>query len=361
MVKLIIQIPCYNEEATLGVTLAQLPRRLPGVDVIEWLIVDDGSKDRTVEVARRGGVDHVVRLPGHKGLSRAFLAGLEACLDAGADVIVNTDADNQYNAADIPKLLAPILAGQAEMVIGARPIDEIQHFSPLKKCLQKLGSWVVARASRTQVADAASGFRAMNRAAAMRMHVFNDYTYTLETIIQAGRKGMSVVSVPIRTNGELRPSRLVKSIPTYVRRQFFTITRIFMTYRPFRFFAFPGVALFGFGLVVALRFLWFYVTEGGSGHVQSLILSALCMGMGFFLFVVGLLADLISVNRQLLERIDWRVQVLEDKLGHARSGEVPYPSSNGPRSREACEQQSEPEASATAALDPLLTLRAPSR
>jgi glycosyltransferase involved in cell wall biosynthesis len=321
MVKLIIQIPCYNEEATLGLTLAQLPRRLPGIDVVEWLVIDDGSKDRTAEVARQGGVDHVVRLPGHKGLARGFLAGLQACLDAGADVIVNTDADNQYNAEDIPKLIAPILAGQADMVVGARPIDEIKHFSALKKLLQKLGSWVVARASRTRVADAASGFRALSRAAAMQMHVFNEYTYTLETIIQAGQKGLTVVSVAIRTNEDLRPSRLVKSIPTYVRRQFFTISRIFMTYKPFRFFAFPGAVLLVFGLLVAFRFLWFYFTEGGSGHVQSLILSALCMGTGFFLLVVGLLADLISVNRRLLERIDWRVQVLEDRLSRARSGE----------------------------------------
>jgi glycosyltransferase involved in cell wall biosynthesis len=318
MRKLIIQIPCYNEEATLGVALSALPREIPGVDAVEWLIIDDGSTDKTVEVARAHRVDHIVRLPGHRGLARAFVAGLEASLRAGADLIVNVDADNQYCADDIPQLIAPILAGQADIVVGARPISEIEHFSPLKKLLQKLGSWVVRLASKTDIPDAPSGFRAMSRDAAMRLHVFNEYTYTLETIIQAGQKGMVVTSVPIRTNRDLRPSRLVTSIPNYIRRQVLTLLRIFMTYRPFRFFAVPGIALFSLGMLIGLRFLYFYVTQRGAGHIQSLILAALLMGMGSFLAIVGLLADLISVNRQLLERVDWRVQKIEEHLNREK-------------------------------------------
>ncbi len=318
MRKLIIQIPCYNEEATLGVALSALPREIPGVDAVEWLIIDDGSTDKTVEVARAHRVDHIVRLPGHRGLARAFVAGLEASLRAGADLIVNVDADNQYCADDIPQLIAPILAGQADIVVGARPISEIEHFSPLKKLLQKLGSWVVRLASKTDIPDAPSGFRAMSRDDAMRLHVFNEYTYTLETIIQAGQKGMVVTSVPIRTNRDLRPSRLVTSIPNYIRRQVLTLLRIFMTYRPFRFFAVPGIALFSLGMLIGLRFLYFYVTQRGAGHIQSLILAALLMGMGSFLAIVGLLADLISVNRQLLERVDWRVQKIEEHLNREK-------------------------------------------
>jgi glycosyltransferase involved in cell wall biosynthesis len=321
MRKLIIQIPCYNEETALGVTLSALPREIPGVDVVEWLIIDDGSTDKTVEVARANGVDHIVRLPRHQGLARAFIAGLDASLGAGADLIVNADADNQYCADDIPRLIAPILAGEAEIVVGARPISEIEHFSPVKKLLQKLGSWVVRRASNTDIADAPSGFRAMSRDAAMRLHVFNEYTYTLETIIQAGQKGMVIASVPIRTNEDLRPSRLVKSIPDYIRHQVLTLLRIFMTYRPFRFFAVPGIALLSLGLLIGLRFIYFYATSRGAGHIQSLILAALLMGMGTFLAIVGLLADLISVNRQLLEQVDWRVQRIEGRLKDDRESE----------------------------------------
>jgi glycosyltransferase involved in cell wall biosynthesis len=321
MRKLIIQIPCYNEEGTLGVALSALPREIPGVDVVEWLIIDDGSTDKTVEVAKAHGVDHIVRLPRHQGLASAFVAGLEASLGAGADLIVNVDADNQYCADDIPQLIAPILIGKADIVVGARPISEIEHFSPLKKLLQKLGSWVVRLASKTDIADAPSGFRAMSRDAAMRLHVFNDYTYTLETIIQAGQKGMVVTSVPIRTNKDLRPSRLVTSIPDYIRHQVLTLLRIFMTYQPFRFFAVPGIALFSLGMLIGLRFLYFYVTRAGAGHIQSLILAALLMGMGSFLTIVGLLADLISVNRQLLERVDWRVQKIEETLKDKQAGE----------------------------------------
>jgi glycosyltransferase involved in cell wall biosynthesis len=312
--RLIIQIPCYNEEATLAITLSALPRQLPDIDKVEWLIIDDGSKDRTVEVARQYGVDHVVRLPRNQGLAKGFMAGLDACLKAGADIIVNTDADNQYCADDIPKLIEPIVRGEAEIVVGARPIDEIGHFSPLKKALQKLGSWVVRIASKTDIPDAPSGFRAMSRKAAMQLNVFNEYTYTLETIIQAGQKNMAIVSVPIRTNSDLRPSRLVKSIPSYVQRSILTIVRIFMTYKPFRFFVVPGVIAFAIGFLIGLRFLYHYMVGQGAGHIQSLILAALLMGTGFFLGVTGLIADLIAVNRKLLEKLDVRLRQVEENM-----------------------------------------------
>ena len=311
--KLIIQIPCYNEESTLEVTIKALPRQIAGVDRVELLIIDDGSSDKTAEVARRLGVDHIVQHYQNLGLARAFMTGVEACLQRGADIIVNTDADNQYCADCIPDLVNPILANEAEIVIGARPIDEIDHFSKTKKWLQKIGTRAVGVASGMEILDAPSGFRAMSREAAMQMNVFSDYTYTLETIIQAGQKGMTVKSIPIQTNELLRPSRLVKSIPSYIRRQVLTIVRIFMTYRAFRFFAFPGILLFVAGFFVSLRFVFFYLMGDGGGHIQSLILSALLMGVGFFLVISGLLADLISVNRKLLEKINLRLQKLEDK------------------------------------------------
>ncbi len=314
MTKLIIQIPCYNEESTLPVTLAELPREVAGVDEVEWLVIDDGSGDRTSETARAHGVDHVVRLPRHQGLARAFVSGLDASLRAGADIIVNTDADNQYRAEDIPKLIEPILQGRAEIVVGARQISEIRDFSFAKKLLQRVGSWVIRRVSKTDVPDAPSGFRAINREAAMKLQVFNEYTYTVETIIQAGQKGMAITWVPVRTNDRLRPSRLVRSIPSYVRSQVLTMFRIFITYKPFRFFAFLGSLLFLGGFAIGARFLYFYFTGRGGGHVQSLILAALLMGSGFFLAVVGVLADLISVNRKLLERLDWRLQKVEEKV-----------------------------------------------
>jgi glycosyltransferase involved in cell wall biosynthesis len=316
--KVIIQIPCFNEEATLGLTLKSLPVALPGIDVVEWLVIDDGSTDATVQVAKSHGVHHVVVLPRHQGLAKAFTAGLEASLRAGGDIIVNTDADNQYCADDIPKLITPIIEGSAEIVIGARPIGESEHFTPTKRSLQKLGSWVVRLASRTDIPDAPSGFRAISRKAAMQLHVFNEYTYTLETIIQAGQKSMAITSVPVRTNPYSRPSRLFKNIPTYLHRQVSTIVRIFMTYRPFRFFAVPGGLLFLAGFAIGLRFFYFYLTAGGEGKVQSLILAALLMGSGFFLVVVGLLADLIGVNRNLLEGLDWKVQQIEEKLGNKK-------------------------------------------
>ncbi len=311
MTKLVIQIPCYNEEATLPETLAGLPREVPGVDEVEVLVVDDGSEDRTVEVAHEHGADHVHELGTHLGLARAFEAGLRVAVARGANVIVNTDADNQYRSDDIPKLVAPILDGEAEIVVGTRPIGEIEHFSPLKKGLQKLGSWVVRKVSGTEIPDAASGFRALSRDAAQRVKVFNDYSHTLETIIQAGHKGMAITSVPIRTNEQVRPSRLYGSLLGYLRRQAVTIVRIFMTYRSFEFFAMPGTVAFLAGFAIGLRFLWFFATGDGAGHVQSLILAALLMGTGFFLVVIGLLSDLASVNRKLLEDLDWRLRQIE--------------------------------------------------
>ncbi|HEY9887392.1 MAG TPA: glycosyltransferase family 2 protein [Candidatus Obscuribacterales bacterium] len=301
MVKLIIQIPCYNEEATLGLTLSELPTSLPGVDEVEWLIIDDGSRDRTVAVAQANGVKHIVQFPYNQGLAKAFMAGMEASVKAGADIIVNTDADNQYCAADIPKLIAPILQKEADMVIGARPIQDIKHFSPVKKKLQGFGSWVVRLASNTEIPDAPSGFRAFSREAALKFNVFNEYTYTLETIIQAGQRGMQVASVPIRTNGYLRPSRLVKSIPSYVQRSLFTILRIFMTYRPLRFFLFAGTVPFSLGFLIGIRWLILYFEGTPKSHVPSLILAAILMLMGFQLWILGLVADLLAVNRKILE------------------------------------------------------------
>ena len=318
MKKLVIQIPCYNEAGTLGATVQALPRAIPGIDSIEVLIIDDGSTDATVEVARANGVQHIVSILRNGGLARAFVAGLEASVQAGADIIVNTDADNQYNADDIPALVAPILAGKAEIVVGARPVADIRHFSPIKKMLQALGSWVVRRASDTEVADAPSGFRAMTRDAAQRLNVFSTYTYTLETIIQAGSKGMAIVSVPIRVNGETRPSRLIKSIPRYVLRSVVTILRIFITYRPLRFFATLGALVFGLGFVFGARFLYYYATERGEGHVQSLILASMLMSMGFIVGVTGILADLIAVNRLLLEQVSWRLRKIEEGLANTR-------------------------------------------
>ncbi len=311
--KVIIQIPCYNEEGTLGLTLAELPRQLPGVDVVEWLIINDGSVDRTVDVAIANGVDHVVHFDYNQGLAKAFMAGLEAGLKAGADIIVNTDADNQYCAADIPKLIAPILRGEADIVIGARPIAQTQHFSPVKKFLQKLGSGVVRLASSTDIPDAPSGFRAISRNAALQLNVFNPYTYTLETIIQAGQKGMAITSVPIRTNGFLRPSRLVKSIPSYVRRSILTILRIFMTYQPLKFFFLLGSVPFGLGTLLGVRWLWlFWFVDGvGRSRVPSLVLAAILILIGFQLWMLGLIADVLAVNRKLLEDVQLRLRRAE--------------------------------------------------
>jgi glycosyltransferase involved in cell wall biosynthesis len=316
--KLIIQIPCHNEEETLPVALRALPRQVQGFERVEWLIIADGCVDRTIEVARANGVDHVVDLGGHQGLARGFMAGLDAALRAGADVIVNTDADNQYNADDIPKLVEPILRGEAQIVVGARPITEIEHFSPLKKGLQKLGSWVVRFASATEVADAPSGFRAISRDAALRLNVFSEYTYTLETIIQAGQKGIPIASVPIRTNGYLRPSRLMKSMRSYIQRSILTILRIFITYRPLRFFLWVGALPFLAGVLLGARWLWLYFFDfdiSGRTHLPSLIAAAVCTLTGFLLWLLGLVGDLIAVNRKLLEDIQLRTKRLEYQRG----------------------------------------------
>lgn len=314
--KLIIQVPCYNEEQTLEITLAQLPREVPGFDVVEWLIIDDGSMDRTVEVARSNGVDHVVSMRHNQGLARGFMAGLEACLKLGADVIVNTDADNQYDASCIPDLVDPINRGVADIVVGERPIAETKHFSPIKKALQRLGSMAVRMASKTDIPDAPSGFRAIHRDAAMRLYVYSEYTYTLETIIQAGRKNMCITSVPVRTNADLRPSRLVKSISSYVRRSMMTILRIFLIYKSMR--VFIGIGLF-FGLLSAIlggRFIIAYFGGAGEGHVQSLILASILAMAAFICFAVGVIADLLAMNRSLLE--DIRTRLLRAEVDAAR-------------------------------------------
>ncbi len=311
MKKLIIQMPCLNEEGTLAVALKALPREVPGVDKVEWLIINDGSTDRTVEIAKENGVDHIVDLGTHHGLARGFVAGLDAGLRAGADIIVNTDADNQYNADDIPKLIEPILKGEAEIVVGARPITEIEHFSPLKKMLQKLGSWVVRAASGTDVADAPSGFRAMSRKAAMQLNVFSQYTYTLETIIQAGQKNMAITSVPIRTNGYLRPSRLMKSMRAYIQRSILTILRIFITYKPLRFFLWLGAFPFTAGFLLGVRWLWLYQIDPTRARTPSLILAAILILIGVQMWSMGVVADIIAVNRKLLEDIQQRVRRVE--------------------------------------------------
>lgn len=320
MTKLIIQIPCYNEEESLKITLSHLPRQLPGIDIIEWLIINDGSTDRTVEVAQANGVDYIVNFDYHRGLAKAFLAGIEACLKANADIIVNTDADNQYCADDIPKLLEPILSGRAEVVIGARPIRQIKHFSPTKKFLQKLGSWIVRLASNTNIPDAPSGFRAISRNAALRLNVFNDYTYTLETIIEAGQKGIPITSVPIRTNHYLRPSRLVKSIPAYVQQSLLTILRIFMTYKPLRFFLILGSIPFSLGSLLGVRWLILFFSGTPRTHVPSLILAAILIIIGFQLWMFGLVADLMAVNRKMLEDIQLRLRRLDLDSGNREQG-----------------------------------------
>lgn len=304
--KLIIQIPCLNEAATLPIALADLPKQIPGIDTIEVLVIDDGSRDETVNVARQHGVHHVVGFRSHQGLARAFMLGIQACLERGADIVVNTDADNQYCGADIEQLVRPILEDRADLVVGARPIGNIRHFSPVKKLLQRLGSWVVRRVSGTDVADAPSGFRAMSREVALVLNVFSDYTYTLETIIQAGQKNLRVVSVPIRVNGDLRPSRLVRNIFSYVRRSVLTMLRIFIIYRPLRFFLSVGVVPLLGGLLLGGRFLVYYLQGDGSGHIQSLILAAVLLLVAFQTCLLAILADLQSVNRRLLEDLQQR-------------------------------------------------------
>ena len=307
---LVIQIPCHNEEEVLPRVLASLPTRIDGIGRIIALVIDDGSADRTSEIARAHGAE-VLKLPVKRGLARAFLAGLERAVALGADIVVNTDGDNQYRGEDIPRIVEPIVRGQADLVIGTRPVASIQSFSTTKKVLQRLGSAATRFASSTTIEDAPSGFRAMTRDAAMRLHVFNRYTYTVETIIQAGQKGMSVVSVPVGVNPVTRPSRLMRGPASYIARQLNVMVRVFMTYRPFRFFAIPGIVIGGLGSVLLVRFLYFYLTGDGRGHVQSVVIGSMLAAVGFALVVVGLVADLISVNRQLLEDLDWRLRRVE--------------------------------------------------
>ncbi|MHA9740472.1 glycosyltransferase family 2 protein [Robinsoniella peoriensis] len=309
--KLIIQIPCYNEAQTLEIALNDLPKQIDGIDKIEYLIINDGSQDNTVEVAKNWGVHYVVNFKRNKGLAKGFMAGLDACLRNGADIIVNTDADNQYCGEDIEKLVRPILNGESDIVIGERPIDNTEHFSPLKKRLQHFGSWVVRKASKTDIPDAPSGFRAYSREAAMRMNVINEYTYTLETIVQAGRNKMACTSVPIRTNGELRPSRLFSSMFGYVKKSMLTIVRAFMMYRPLYFFSVIGSLISIVGIGLGVRFLYFMAIGQGNGHTQSLILASMMIILGVMTGIVGLQADIISGNRKLLEDIQYHVRKLD--------------------------------------------------
>lgn len=299
--KLIVQIPCYNEEHTLPQTLADIPRQIPGISQVEILIIDDGSSDRTVEVAQELGVHHIVRNKINMGLARTFRRGLEACLQAGADIIVNTDGDNQYAGADIAKLVRPVLEGVADIVIGDRQTEKIEHFSRGKKIMQWFGSGVVRKLAGVWVPDTVSGFRAFSREAAIRTNIVSPFSYTIETVIQAGKKDMAVVSVPVNTNPKTRESRLFKSIPAFVQRQLSTIIRMYAMYQPLRVFFYLGTFLTVVGLIPVMRFLYFYFTSGGAGHVQSLLLGGVLLLMGFIAYLAGLVADLISFNRQLLE------------------------------------------------------------
>lgn len=309
--KLIIQIPCYNEAEHLPETVTALPNKLPGIDVLEYLIIDDGSTDGTGQVAQDLGVHHIIRLPNHVGLAAGFIKGLEACIQRDADLIVNTDADNQYLAEDIQHLIEPILAGRADIVVGDRGVANLEQFSLLKRALQRLGSWVIARASGVQTPDATSGFRAISREAALRTLVLSEYTFTLETLIQAGSRRMAVEYVPVRTNPQRRPSRLINNIPQYLLLSGTTIIRAYTMYRPLRVFSLVGLLLILLGLAGSLRFLYFYLIGNGAGHIQSVILSALLLIVGFQVMLIGLLADLIGFNRKILEDLLYRLRRLE--------------------------------------------------
>jgi glycosyltransferase involved in cell wall biosynthesis len=313
--KLIIQIPCFDEEKTLPLTLADLPREVAGFDTVEWLVIDDGSSDRTIEVARGHGVDHIVKLTNNKGLAAGFQAGLDAALKLGADVVVNTDADNQYDGRDIPKLVAPILAGQADMVVGDRQVEQIEHFSPLKKALQKLGSWVVRQASSTTVPDTTSGFRAYNREAALQMQVVSRFTYTLETIIQAGKLLVAVDHVPVRTNPTTRESRLFPSMGAYVRRNAISIFRIYAQYEPLRVFWGGALVMGLLALALWARFIVAWIGGEGAGHVQSLILGAVLFIGAMLLGALGVIGDLLAAQRTLSQRTFERVRRIELALG----------------------------------------------
>ncbi len=309
--KLIIQIPCYNESETLEIALNDLPKHIDGIDEIEYLIINDGSQDNTVEVAKNWGVHHIVNFRRNKGLAYGFMAGIDACLRNGADIIVNTDADNQYVADDIELLVRPILEGKSDIVIGERPIDATEHFSPLKKKLQHFGSWVVRKASNSDIPDAPSGFRAYSRDAAMRLNVTNDYTYTLETIVQAGRSRIAQTSVPIRTNGELRPSRLFNSMMGYVKKSIVTILRAYLMYQPLKTFSVLAIFPSVIGLAVIIRFLVYVAMGNSAGHIQSLILGCTLLIMGFISLMIALIGDLLAKNRKILEDIQYHTRKMD--------------------------------------------------
>ncbi|MEE3493753.1 MAG: glycosyltransferase family 2 protein [Butyrivibrio sp.] len=309
--KLIIQIPCYNEAETLEVALNDLPKHIDGIDEIEYLIINDGSKDNTVDVARKWGVQNIVSFKQNQGLAKGFIAGLDGCLRSGADIIVNTDADDQYKGEDIEKIVRPILDGEADIVIGARPIDDTEHFSFVKKKLQHFGSWIVRKASSTTIPDAPCGFRAFSREAAMKLNVVNDYTYTLETIVQAGREKIPMTSVPIRTNAELRPSRLFKSIWGYVKKSMITILRAYVLYKPLKAFSLLCLPFLTVGMAIGVRFLWFMAHGTSGGHVQSLILGCTLIIIGFLIFVIGVMADTLAANRRILQDVQFHVKSME--------------------------------------------------
>lgn len=312
--KLIVQIPCLNEEETLPVAIKAIPRKISGIESVEILVIDDGSRDRTSQVARKCGADHIIRFKVNQGLARGFMAGLQTAVGLGADIIVNTDADNQYNGEDIPKLIQPILDGRADIVIGDREVETIRHFSSSKKFLQKLGSWVVRVASDTHIPDAASGFRAYSREAALRTNIVSGYTYTLESIIQAGHNRLAITHIPVRTNQVLRESRLISSVRSYLMRSASTIIRTYAMYRPLFFFFTIGMVVFSGGLLLSVRYLFYLFQGEGSGHIQSLILAAVLMMLGFQTVVIGLISDLIAANRRLNEEAVYRLRKMDKEV-----------------------------------------------